>query len=107
MGRGGAGEVLLAEREGPGGQVRSGGNLPLFGVRLPGVVRAPGVRRRVIPSRATQQRCARLTVGQDWAASAPPNNDMQWTRAIALPSSSVVLALAADAERYVAHLNDR
>ena len=31
-------KVLLAEREGPGGQVRPGGHLPLLGVRVLGIL---------------------------------------------------------------------
>jgi hypothetical protein len=30
--------------------LRLGGNLPMLGVQLPGVVRTPGVRRRVTPN---------------------------------------------------------
>ena len=52
LGRGGAGKGRLAVpagQESSAGQVRSGGDLSLFGVRIPGVVRPPGVRRQVTP----------------------------------------------------------
>ncbi len=52
---GDAGEVLLACHECPGGQVHSGGYLPLCRVRLPGVVRTAGVRRQVTPHLAPQR----------------------------------------------------
>jgi len=39
------GEVLVREREGPEGKVRPGGHLPGCRVRVPGILRAAGVRR--------------------------------------------------------------
>ena len=50
LGGGGAGKgrlVVPAGQESSAGQVRSGGNLSLCGVRIPRVVRPPGVRRQV------------------------------------------------------------
>src|SRR5262245_18047563 len=53
MGRGGTGEgrqAVPAGQESSGGQVRSGGDLSLFGVWISGVVRASGVRRQITPN---------------------------------------------------------
>src|SRR5205085_6784459 len=51
LGRGSAGEVLVREREDPEGNVRPGGYLPVFGVRILGILCAARVRGEITPHR--------------------------------------------------------